>query len=144
MDGLHELAGSRNLLEIHGSIWRLCCTRCGKGGTDRSLDLASPPLCERCGGILRPDVVWFGENLDHHLLARAQQAAMEAEVMLVVGTSALVQPAASLARMAADRGAYVIEVNLEATPNSSWGKRPAPGQGRRDSARVGGPCLIRL
>ena len=76
VDGLHELAGSNNLLEIHGSIWRLRCTSCGACGPDRSLELGSPPLCGRCGGILRPDVVWFGESLDHGLLARAEQAAM--------------------------------------------------------------------
>ena len=120
VDGLHELAGSKSLLEIHGSIWRFRCTSCGRSGSDRSLDHASPPLCEQCGGILRPDVVWFGESLDHELLARAEQAALMAQVMLVVGTSALVQPAASLAGVASHHGAYVIEVNLEPTPNSSW------------------------
>ena len=118
VDGLHRLAGSRNLLEIHGSIWRVRCTSCAHAGEDRDPDLPAPPACPQCGGLLRPDVVWFGESLDPDLLARAWGAAERAEVMLVVGTSAVVQPAASLAEVAGRAGATVIEVNLEPTPNT--------------------------
>ena len=76
------------------------------------------PRCEKCGGLLRPHVVWFGESLDSNLLQQAVQAARTAEVMLVIGTSAVVQPAASLALEAKDAGALVAEINLERTPHS--------------------------
>jgi NAD-dependent deacetylase len=120
VDGLHLLAGSRQVLEIHGSIWRLRCTGCGSCREERSLELAELPACGGCGELLRPDVVWFGESLPAALLERAWQAAAEAEVMLVVGTSAVVQPAAGLAGVAGEAGGFVVEVNLETTPNSSW------------------------
>ncbi len=118
VDGLHRQAGSSAPLEIHGNLWRTRCLGCGQVREERRLDLPAPPQCASCGGLLRPDVVWFGENLDGDLLDRAWQAAQEAQVMLVAGTSAVVQPAASLALVAKRAGAYVIEVNLEPTPNS--------------------------
>jgi NAD-dependent deacetylase len=118
VDGLHELAGSRRVLAIHGSIWRLRCIDCGQAREDRSLDLPEQPACPGCGGLLRPDVVWFGEPLDHHLLEAAWRAAREAQAMLVVGTSAVVQPAASLAHVAKQVGATVIQVNLEPTSHT--------------------------
>jgi NAD-dependent deacetylase len=118
VDGLHRLAGSGDPLEIHGNLWFVRCLGCGARSEERRLDLPAPPSCPGCGGMLRPDVVWFGENLDQALLERAWDAAQRAEVMLVAGTSAVVQPAASLAGAAKDAGAYVIEVNLEPTPNS--------------------------
>ncbi|MBI5521841.1 MAG: NAD-dependent deacylase [Desulfarculus sp.] len=118
VDGLHSLAGSRAPLEIHGSLWRLRCLGCGDEREDRRLDLPDLPRCGACGGLLRPGVVWFGENLDHDLLERAWQAAEACQVMLVIGTSAVVQPAASLACTAKRAGAFVVEVNLEATPNT--------------------------
>lgn len=120
VDGLHALAGSRNLLEIHGCIWRLRCTGCGEVREERSLELPELPHCRQCNSLLRPDVVWFGESLDEELLERAWQAAAGCQVMLVVGTSAVVQPAAYLARVAKEAGAVVIEVNLEPTPNTAW------------------------
>ncbi|MFH1033111.1 MAG: NAD-dependent deacylase [Pseudomonadota bacterium] len=118
VDGLHALAGSRQPLELHGSLWRVRCQGCGQEHEERRLDLPAPPRCPACGGLLRPGVVWFGESLDSQLLDRAWQAAQTCQVMLVVGTSAVVQPAASLALVARRAGAYVVEVNLEATPNS--------------------------
>ncbi len=120
VDGLHALAGSREPLEIHGSIWVLRCLSCGLEAEDHSPELPTPPQCPDCGGILRPGVVWFGETLDPRLLAQAQAAARSCQVMLVVGTSALVQPAAGLAGQARDAGALVVEVNLEPTPNTQW------------------------
>ncbi|MBU2551469.1 MAG: NAD-dependent deacylase, partial [Proteobacteria bacterium] len=107
------------LLEIHGSIWRVRCTACGLKIEDRTVPLPIPPRCPECEGLLRPDVVWFGESLDPSVLDTAFQAAARAEVMLVVGTSAVVQPAASLAWQAKQAGAYVIEINLETTPFSN-------------------------
>ena len=118
VDGLHGRAGSLGALEIHGSIWRVRCLSCGDQRHEPRLDLDTPPRCPLCGGLLRPGVVWFGESLDQDLLERAWRAASRCQVMLVVGTSALVQPAASLAQVAQRAGAKVIEINLEPTPNT--------------------------
>lgn len=120
VDGLHALAGSRSPLELHGNIWLLRCTACGKEGEDRRAPLpALPPRCP-CGGLLRPGVVWFGEPLPQEAFAAAARAARECEVYLVVGTAGAVEPAASLARMARKAGAFVAEVNpglTELTPH---------------------------
>ena len=118
VDGLHGKAGSRNLLEIHGNLWKVRCLQCHRVHVDESPDMGPLPRCEKCGGLLRPHVVWFGESLDSNLLQQAVQAARTAEVMLVIGTSAVVQPAASLALEAKDAGALVAEINLERTPHS--------------------------
>ena len=118
VDGLHGKAGSRNLLEIHGNLWKVRCLQCHRIHVDESPDMGPLPRCEKCGGLLRPHVVWFGESLDSNLLQQAVQAARTAEVMLVIGTSAVVQPAASLALEAKDAGALVAEINLERTPHS--------------------------
>ena len=118
VDGLHGKAGSRNLLEIHGNLWKVRCLQCHRVHVDESPDMGPLPRCEKCGGLLRPHVVWFGESLDSDLLQQAVQAARTAEVMLVIGTSAVVQPAASLALEAKDAGALVAEINLERTPHS--------------------------
>ncbi|MEW6262969.1 MAG: NAD-dependent deacylase [Thermodesulfobacteriota bacterium] len=119
VDGLHLLAGSRNVLEIHGSIWRVRCTACGRGRDDRSVPLPYPPLCPDCRGLLRPDVVWFGEALDAGLWEKALDKVVSGQLMLVVGTSALVQPAASLAWEAKRAGVLVMEINPERTPFSA-------------------------
>ncbi|MBU1452034.1 MAG: NAD-dependent deacylase [Proteobacteria bacterium] len=118
VDGLHRLAGSRNLLEVHGNLWMVRCTVCGALYEERGLGLPARPACRQCGGLLRPHVVWFGESLDSAILDRAWRAAAGCQAMLVVGTSAVVQPAAGLASVAKQAGAFVIEVNLEPTPNS--------------------------
>jgi len=116
VDGLHHLAGNRNVLEIHGSLWRLRCTGCGEERDDRTVSLEPlPPVCE-CGRMLRPSVVWFGEVLPEQAFQSAIEAAESASVFLVVGTSAVVEPAASLARVAAYQGAALWEVNPEITP----------------------------
>jgi len=121
VDGLHRLAGSRKVLELHGNIWRLRCTRgCRPNWEDRRVPLpAIPPMCPDCGALARPDVVWFGESLPRRELEAAFDAAGRCQLMLVVGTSAVVQPAASLPVMALDRGAYVVEVNPQPTPLSA-------------------------
>ena len=119
VDGLHRLAGSRNLLELHGSIWVVRCVKCGDKAEDRTVPLPYPPTCQICGGLLRPNVVWFGESLDSNVLQQSFEAASRSQVMLVVGTSALVQPAASLAWQAKKAGAFVVEINPEATPFTS-------------------------
>jgi NAD-dependent deacetylase len=121
VDGLHRLAGSRNVLELHGNIWRLRCTQgCRPDWEDRRVPLPEiPARCPDCGALARPDVVWFGESLPRRELEAAFEAVQRCQVMLVVGTSAVVQPAASLPMVALGRGAYVIEVNPQATPLSA-------------------------
>ena len=97
VDGLHELAGSRNVLRLHGSIWMLRCVECGREREDRRTPLPEiPPRCE-CGGMLRPGVVWFGEALPTKIWQEAETAARQADLFLLIGTSAVVYPAAGLA-----------------------------------------------
>lgn len=120
VDGLHFQAGNRNVLEIHGSIWRVRCTRCHLTTTDRSPNLGPRPVCGSCGGLLRPAVVWFGEALNPEILGKAVEAVRSCQVMLVIGTSSIVQPAASLSLEAKSGGAVVAEINLEATPHSRF------------------------
>jgi NAD-dependent deacetylase len=115
VDGLHDRAGSRRILKVHGDIWINRCIRCGRETT--SLPPERLPRCA-CGGLLRPDVVWFGEALPQDVWLEAETAAAEADVLLVVGTSAQVYPAAGLVPYAQRNGASVIEVNPEATPFS--------------------------
>lgn len=124
VDGLHRLAGSRRLLELHGNIWRAKCRAgCGyvvdeRDESPRPVPHADPravPVC-RCGAALRPDVVWFGEPLDPTVVDQALQAARSCDVLLVVGTSAVVYPAASLPGLARREGACIIEINVEDTP----------------------------
>jgi len=116
IDDLHRKAGSRNIVELHGNIWLVRCIRCLRVARKEEVPLPELPTCPECGDLLRPHVVWFGEALDPADLERAVDASRSCEVMLVIGTSAVVQPAASLALVARERGARVVEVNLEATP----------------------------
>lgn len=118
VDGLHRKAGSANIIEIHGNIWNVRCTSCGHERQDPSPNLGELPCCDVCGGLLRPGVVWFNESLDPELWRQSVEAASRAEVMLVAGTSAVVQPAASLAGVAKRFGALVAEINPEATDQS--------------------------
>ena len=118
VDGLHEQAGSKRVLELHGNLTKSRCEACGRV-EGLEADFATPPRCSSCGSMARPNVVWFGETLPQETFAAAVDAFAGAEVALVIGTSALVEPAASLGRLAAQRGAFVIEVNPEGTPLSS-------------------------
>ena len=118
VDGLHKRAGSKRVLELHGNITQGRCEVCGRV-EGLEADFAVPPRCSSCGSRARPNVVWFGETLPQEMFAAAVDAFASAEVALVIGTSALVEPAASLGRLAAQRGAFVIEINPEATPLSS-------------------------
>lgn len=115
VDGLHDRAGSRRVLKVHGDIRVNRCRDCGREMA--ALPAERPPRCG-CGGLLRPGVVWFGEVLPRDVWIEAEKAAGEADVMLVVGTSAQVYPAAGLVPYAQRNGAAVIEVNMEETPFS--------------------------
>jgi NAD-dependent deacetylase len=120
VDGLHRRAGSRKVLLLHGDIWTLRCNRCGREEIDNRVPLPElPPHCA-CGALLRPGVVWFGEGLPSAVWDNAQKAVLSADILLVVGTSAVVYPAAGLVPMAKSAGAKVVEINLDETPLSSW------------------------
>ncbi|MHA1307676.1 MAG: SIR2 family NAD-dependent protein deacylase [Candidatus Heimdallarchaeota archaeon] len=118
VDSLHDRAGSTNLLEVHGNIFRVKCTQC-EFKTMLKIPPKEPPVCE-CGGMLRPDVVWFGERLDAELLYKAYDLLKTGcDVLLVVGTSGIVYPVADMPFEAKGNGAIVIEFNVEETPISS-------------------------
>lgn len=137
IDELHKRAGSRNILELHGSLFRVRCTKCGeetenrdspiceslrgKGAPDpdaKSTRIAVEdlPRCKTCNGLLRPAVVWFGEGLDGEVLQKTHKSLEECDLCLVVGTSSVVYPAAMFAPQVAKRGVPVAEFNMEATP----------------------------
>jgi len=118
IDGLHALAGSRNVLELHGNLGRVRCTGCGRVFDKRGERLGELPACEACGALLRPDVVWFGELLPQDVWSASLAAVEECEAILVVGTSAVVYPAAGLVEVASRRGATIVVVNLEPTAAS--------------------------
>ena len=117
VDGLHQRAGSRDVIEIHGNILRSrCLDECGvRYDLPEDLPAGEPPRCPGCGGWLRPDVVWFGEPLDPSQLGAAEGAITGAEALLVVGTSGLVYPAAGLPLRARRAGRRVIVVNPQPT-----------------------------
>ncbi len=118
VDGLHDMAGSAHPLKLHGDIWELRCTQCSHRETNRDVPLQEiPPRCQ-CGALLRPNIVWFGEALPAGVIEAAWSRSEQADLFLVVGTSALVQPAASLPLAAKSKGAHLVEINLELTPIS--------------------------
>ena len=115
VDGLHELAGSCNVLRVHGSIWALRCLNCGREEENRQSPLGElPPHCA-CGGMLRPAVVWFGESLPQDVWKQAEATARACDLLLVIGTSAVVYPAAGLSQLAKSSGARVVEINIAET-----------------------------
>lgn len=116
VDGLHHTAGSRQVIELHGNIWRNKCSRDGAQVEVVTSNQENPPRCPRCSGLVRPDVVWFGEQLPVEALEAAWDAAQHCAVFLSIGTSGLVQPAASLPLIAVQSGATLIEINPDETP----------------------------
>ena len=119
IDGLHVKAGSKNVVELHGNIWRVKCTECGIKYYNYEVPLSSiPPRCKRCGGLLRPDVVWFNEPV--YDIDRAYELSANCDIMLVIGTSSLVYPAAYLPRLAWSNDAIIVEINPNRTPVSDY------------------------
>ena len=116
VDGLHRMAGSPQVIELHGNLQRVKCSSCGQQVEVWEQAENDVPRCETCGGMLRPDVVWFGESLPRSELESAVEAARSCDMFFSIGTSGLVQPAASLAYAARNRGAVVVEINAEPTP----------------------------
>jgi NAD-dependent deacetylase len=118
VDGLHQRAGNTDVIEFHGNFAWQRCLDCERKYATQDIDLAQlPPRCV-CGGILRPDCVFFGEMIPPQHLWRSQQVSADCDLMLVVGTSAVVQPAAYMPVIAKENGAKVIEINMERTPLS--------------------------
>jgi NAD-dependent deacetylase len=116
VDGLHQAAGNTDVIEYHGTFAWQRCMDCGKKYENREVDVSKiPPRCD-CGGILRPDAVFFGEMIPAEAMWRSRQAATDCDLMLVVGTSAVVQPAAMIPVIAKENGAKIVEINPEKTP----------------------------
>jgi NAD-dependent deacetylase len=137
VDGLHQRAGSRRLVELHGNIGRVKCSREGTIVERWEAAAGAVPRCAECGALLRPDVVWFQEMLPPAALAAAEDAARRCDVLLVVGTSAEVYPAAALPDYAARSGAIVVEVNPNPTALS-----PRADYVLRGSSSVVLPALL--
>jgi NAD-dependent deacetylase len=131
VDRLHQAAGSRRVIELHGTLWVWRCTVCSHESEDRSVPFAEYPTKCPCGGIRRPGVVWFGEALPQGALEAASAAAGSCDIFMSLGTSSVVYPAAGLAHVARARGARVLEVNAEPTPLSplvTWSLRGMCGE----------------
>jgi NAD-dependent deacetylase len=119
VDQLHQRAGSENVLELHGNIVSARCELCG-ALKDLEANFIPPPQCVKCGSRMRPNVVWFGEQLPRLILESAWLAFESCDLALVIGTSSVVEPAASLGRIAKEKGACLIEVNPDVTPLSKF------------------------
>ena len=118
VDRLHQRAGSTRVIELHGNIIEWRCTRSGEHTTPPATPMESYPMPTKAGGVLRPDVVWFGEMLPERALMDAQEAAESCDVFITAGTSSQVYPAAGFVSVAASHGAYTAEINAERTPVS--------------------------
>jgi NAD-dependent deacetylase len=122
IDGLHQRAGSHSVFELHGNIKKTYCINCNyrNDSSDQNvLEYEDVPKCPECKGLMRPDVVLFGESLDNKILSKAQETSATSEVFFSIGTSSLVEPAASLPYVAKGNGAYLVEINLAYTPLSA-------------------------
>ncbi len=120
IDGLHQLAGSRNIIEMHGNLWQIGCASCGVIEENHDVPFNElPPKCKNCGVYGRPNVVWFGEMIPMPVIDNILIAIDKCQLMLIIGTSGVVEPAASIGLVAKHTGKTVIEVNIEPTPNSS-------------------------
>lgn len=114
VDNLHKRAGNKNVYELHGNIERNYCSKCLKPYTG-AVELNNKVLLCECGGLIRPDVVWFGESLPEDQYVGSEKASTKCDIFFVVGTSAVVYPAASLIYVAKENGAYLVEINIEET-----------------------------
>jgi NAD-dependent deacetylase len=121
IDGLHQEAGGKRVIELHGNLSRTKCFEHGHPAREwQTPDKDEPPRCLQCGSFLRPDVVWFHESLSPDALNMAFHLAEQADVFFTIGTSALVHPAATLPLVAAEHGAYTIEINPEPSAVSRY------------------------
>ena len=123
VDGLHERIGTGNVIRFHGTLWEVFCwNRCKSSPRQWIFDEVPlqtiPPICLHCGGIIRPAVIWFGEGIDADVMQKSTEA-LECDLFLSIGTSAVVYPAAGMVDSAHHRGAFTVEINLEPTPASA-------------------------
>lgn len=129
VDQLHQRSGSCDVIELHGSLIKWRCSRCDSSAIEQGGPFASfPPLCNDCGGYRRPDVVWFGEILPPDALGLAREAAESCDLFFSIGTSGLVEPAASIALVAKQLGALIVEINPQATPLTPHADWYLPGR----------------
>jgi NAD-dependent deacetylase len=120
VDNLHRKAGSKSVVELHGNIERAYCIECRSPATEPEMEsFGGAPQCKKCGGLVRPDVVWFGEMLPVEAYSKAEASARRCDLFFSIGTSSVVYPAASLPFTALSHGAYVVEINRESTDLSS-------------------------
>lgn len=130
VDGLHQRAGAKNIIELHGNIWRVKCIKCDYNSKINEPPQNIPPKCPKCNALLRPDVIWFGEALPQNQWNKAVIEVSKADLMFVIGTSLLVYPAAQLPMIVINNGGKIIEINLEPTyisnhPSTIWIKSRA-------------------
>lgn len=120
IDNLHRRAGSKNIEELHGNIERNFCVDCNTFYYQKELNIDNKvPKCEKCGGLIRPDVVWFGEMLRGNAYPNSEKLAKGCDICFVVGTTAIVYPAAYIPLIAKEYGAFVVEINIEPTEISN-------------------------
>lgn len=114
-DGLHSKAGSKNVIEIHGNIWQVKCTKCSQVSAGKSHYDLIPPKCPKCGGLLSPNIVFIGESLPSKKLESAKKIVAKCDFMVIVGMSGWIQSGVSLAMLADKEGVFIVEVNTEKT-----------------------------
>ncbi len=120
IDGLHKKAGSKRVIELHGNVENVKCLKCSNKKPYELVDFSVlPPKCE-CGGLLRPDVVWFGEALPYNWLIKAFDCAKQADLLITIGTSNVVYPVAEIPFVAKGNGSFIIEINPEDTPLTAY------------------------
>ena len=119
IDGLHQVAGNKNIIELHGNIWEIKCEKCGLISKNYEVPLPQlPPKCSECGEMTRPNVVWFGEIIPMEIIDSSLLSIEESDLMMIIGTSGVVEPAASMGLLAKQSDKKVIEINLDQTPNT--------------------------
>lgn len=136
IDGLHQVAGSDGVVELHGSLWRVRCDACGARREDRDVPLEE--LWCACGAYWRPDIVWFGDMLREESLGRATEALLGCELLVSIGTSGTVHPAALLPDIARQIGATLVEINVEETPVGALYQHHLRCPASEGLARLGG------
>ena len=122
IDGLHARSGASHVVELHGNIWKVRCdAEDNEPWLDERTEFPEHPLrCDKCGGLLRPHIVWFGEPLDQMDVLNATMAVEDCDAIMVIGTSAVVYPAAGFPQLAKQKGARVVEINIEPTPVTDY------------------------